>query len=75
MVEISIVIPTKNEEKYIGPVLDHLSNQTFNDFEVIVSDGNSTDKTKAIVEAKIPKFKKNGIDLNLGILASTIAFV
>jgi len=63
VVEVSVVIPTKNEAKYIGPVLDHLSNQTFNDFEVIVSDGNSTDRTKAAVEAKISQFKKNGIDL------------
>jgi len=63
MVEVSVVIPTKNEEKYIGPVLDHLSNQTFNDFEVIVSDGNSTDETKAAVESRISKFKKKGIDL------------
>ena len=63
MVELSIVIPTKNEEKYIGEVLDNIYNQSFKDFEVIVSDGNSTDKTKSEVEAKITKFKKRGTDL------------
>jgi len=63
VVEVSVVIPTKNEEKYIGKVLDSLSNQAFKDFEVIVSDGNSTDETKAVVEAKNPIFKKRGTDL------------
>jgi len=63
VVEVSVVIPTKNEEKYIGKVLDNIYNQSFKDFEVIVSDGNSTDKTNSEVKAKISKFKKNGIDL------------
>ena len=63
MVEVSVIIPTKNEERYIGKVLDHISNQSFKDFEVIVSDGNSSDGTKTIVESKIPAFKKKGIDL------------
>ncbi|MDP6845819.1 MAG: glycosyltransferase family 2 protein, partial [Candidatus Nanoarchaeia archaeon] len=63
MVEVSIVIPTKNEEKYIGKVLGNIYNQSFKDFEVIVSDGNSTDKTKSEVVSLIPKFKKKGIDL------------
>lgn len=63
MVEVSIVIPTKNEEKYIGKVLGNIYNQSFKDFEVIVSDGNSTDKTKSEVVSLIPKFKKREIDL------------
>lgn len=47
---ISIVIPTLNEEKYIGRLLESLKNQTFKDFEVIVVDGNSEDRTKEIVK-------------------------
>lgn len=41
----SIVIPTLNEEKYLPNLLTDLSKQSFRDFEVIVVDGNSDDKT------------------------------
>jgi len=50
MVKISVVIPTYNSEKTIGLCLDSLKNQTFNDFEVIVVDSYSKDKTLEIVE-------------------------
>ncbi len=41
----SIVIPTLNEEKYLPKLLKSLSKQTLRDFEVIVVDGCSKDKT------------------------------
>lgn len=47
---ISIIIPTLNEEKYIGKLLRCLQNQTFKNFEVIVIDGNSDDNTRAIAK-------------------------
>ncbi|MGI0141499.1 MAG: glycosyltransferase [Candidatus Micrarchaeales archaeon] len=50
---ISVVIPTLNEEKYIMNAFSGLKTQTFKDYEVIVSDKMSTDKTREIA-------KKNG---------------
>jgi len=44
--KFSICIPTLNEEKYIGGILNCLREQTFKDFEVIVVDGKSKDMTK-----------------------------
>ena len=44
--KFSICIPTLNEEKYIGGILGCLEKQTLKDFEVIIVDGNSQDKTK-----------------------------
>lgn len=41
----SIIIPTLNEEKYLPHLLSDLNGQTYQDFEVIVVDGDSTDKT------------------------------
>lgn len=41
----SIVIPTLNEEKYLPKLLTDLLNQTNQDYEVIVVDGNSEDTT------------------------------
>lgn len=43
---VSIVIPALNEEKYLPLLLEDLVNQTETNFEVIVVDGNSNDKTK-----------------------------
>jgi len=48
MPQASIIIRTKNEEKYLGQVLAMLKRQTFQDFEVIIVDDSSTDKTRAI---------------------------
>lgn len=41
----SIIIPALNEERYLPLLLSDISKQTFQDFEVIVVDGGSTDKT------------------------------
>lgn len=42
----STIIPTSNEEKYIGGILESLKNQTFKDFEVVIVDAGSKDDTK-----------------------------
>src|SRR6266550_82333 len=44
-VQVSVVIPAYNEEGYIGRLLEGLTAQSFHDFEVIVSDAKSPDKT------------------------------
>ena|SRR3989339_750403 len=49
-VKYSVLIPTLNEEKYIGVLLQALVNQEFKDFEVIVIDAVSEDKTKQVVD-------------------------
>lgn len=48
--KISIIIPTYNEEKHIVECLESIMNQDYNNYEVIVVDGMSTDNTKNIVE-------------------------
>lgn len=50
----SVIIPCLNEEKSLPLLLKDLSNQTLQDFEVIIVDGNSKDKT--IEKAK--RYKK-----------------
>lgn len=62
----SIVIPALNEEKYIGNILTCLSNQTFKDFEVIVVDGSSTDKTKDVATSFSDKLRLSIIDAPRG---------
>lgn len=54
----SIIIPALNEEKYLPKLLDDLSKQTFRDFEVIVVDGKSEDKTIELAKTFIDKLPK-----------------
>jgi len=48
-IKFSIVIPTLNEEHYVGTLLSALCNQDFKDFEVTVVDADSKDDTKGAV--------------------------
>jgi len=50
--KISVIIPTYNEENHISECLDSLSTQTYQDYEVIVVDDGSTDKTVSIIKSK-----------------------
>jgi glycosyltransferase involved in cell wall biosynthesis len=46
---ISIVIPTFNVEGVVATCLDSIGRQTFVDYDVVIMDGVSTDKTVAVV--------------------------
>lgn len=50
MTRLSIVIPTLNEAQYLPRLLDSIKAQDFSDYEVIVSDGNSEDRTRDIAK-------------------------
>ncbi|MCL5008620.1 MAG: glycosyltransferase family 2 protein, partial [Candidatus Marsarchaeota archaeon] len=66
MPKISVIIPSYNEEKYLNYPLNALHKQTFKDFEIIVVDGNSSDKTRDIAKkhgARIIIEKRKGIGL------------
>jgi glycosyltransferase involved in cell wall biosynthesis len=45
---VSIFVPTYNREKYLPQTLDSLLAQTFGDFEIIIADDGSTDRTLEI---------------------------
>ena len=65
MKKISVIIPTLNEERFLPLTLENLRRQTIKDFELIVKDGLSKDRTVEIAEqygAKV--FSKN--DSSLG---------
>lgn len=79
--KISIVIRTKNEERWILKCLEQIKKQTFRDFEIILVDNNSTDQT--VQKATIAGVKKifviknflPGKALNLGIKKSLGEFI
>lgn len=47
---ISVVLPVYNVERYIEECLKSVLNQTIQDFEIIIIDDKSTDKTVSIIE-------------------------
>ena len=53
--EISVVIRTFNEEKFLPALLQALSQQRYQDFETIVVDSGSMDKTREIAGKKADK--------------------
>ena len=68
--KISVLMPAYNAEKYIGEAIESILNQTFKDFEFIIVDDCSTDKTWeiiqrfAIIDTRIVALKNK---INLGI--------
>ena len=73
--EVSIIVRTKNEEKWIGDCLNAINNQTYKNYEIIIVDNNSKDGTIKIAKSyktrifKINKFKP-GKAINLGVKKS-----
>jgi glycosyltransferase involved in cell wall biosynthesis len=58
---LSIIIITKNEEKTLPRLLESIKNQDFKDYELILSDASSTDKTKDIAKKYCCKIIKGGL--------------
>lgn len=48
---VSVVVPSYNEASYIGRLLEALSKQEFDQFEVVVSDAQSKDKTGEVINS------------------------
>lgn len=58
---VSIIIPTLNEEKYLPSLLDSIRNQNFKDWEIIISDAGSKDKTVEVTGEYNCKIVKGGL--------------
>ncbi|MBT4652030.1 MAG: glycosyltransferase [Candidatus Pacebacteria bacterium] len=61
----SIITCTRNSEKFISQNLSSMKNQTFNDFEHVFVDGESTDDTVKLLK----EYKKDNPKLNIRILS------
>lgn len=74
---VSVVLPVRNGEAFLEPALNSICSQTLKDFELIVIDDGSTDRTSAILatwknhDARLRVFRQDqkGLTaaLNLGI--------
>ncbi len=69
MPKVSIGLPVRNGEKYLGAALEAIQNQTFTDFEVLISDNASSDSTPDIAAelcGRDPRFSYHRQQENLG---------
>jgi len=57
MCSISVIIPNYNNEKYLADCIDSVLNQSINNFEIIISDDNSNDNSRSIIEKYISKYQ------------------
>jgi len=58
---LSIVIPTLNEENYLPRLLNCLRKQNFKDYEIIIADAESKDKTREVAQTFGCKIIKGGL--------------
>lgn len=78
---VSIIIRTKNEERWISSCLDSVFSQSYDNFEVILVDNESTDKTiEKVRQYPVKKIVTiadylPGKSLNLGIEQSTGEYI
>ena len=69
--KVSVLMPVFNSEKFIYQAIQSILDQTFQDFELIITDDGSTDNSLSIIETfndKRIKLIKN--TSNLGLTAS-----
>ena len=55
---VSIIVPCLNEEGQIAETVSHLMRQRYPDFEVIVVDDGSSDRTGAILDGLVERFER-----------------
>lgn len=55
---VTVIIPARNEERYIGECLDSVLAQTYTNLDVVVIDGASTDRTVEVAQRYIDRDKR-----------------
>ena len=66
MPRVSVVIPAYNAESFLPAALDSIASQSYDDWDVVVADDASTDRTSAIVEERGGRIRLVRSEVNEG---------
>jgi glycosyltransferase involved in cell wall biosynthesis len=72
-IKVSLGLPVYNGERFVKHAIESVLNQTFNDFELIISDNASTDSTQEICEGfarQDPRVRYIRQEINIGAKAN-----
>jgi glycosyltransferase involved in cell wall biosynthesis len=76
MPKISIIMSCYNHDKFVGEAINSVLNQSFKDFEFLIIDDNSTDKTYDIVNSfNDPRIKSFRNKKNFGMVFNTNSLI
>ena len=64
---VTVIIPARNEEASIGATLDSVLDQTYQNLQVVVVDGESTDRTRDIIA------DRQALDPRLELITNSVA--
>ena len=71
MPKLTVFMPVYNGEKYLKGAIESILKQTFRDFEFLIINNASTDRSVEIIESyKDPRIKLLHNDVNKGLVAS-----
>jgi glycosyltransferase involved in cell wall biosynthesis len=67
MPKVSVIIPSYNHEKYVAEAIQSVLDQTFQDFEIVITDDGSSDKTVEVIKNfEDPRIKLFCFEINQG---------
>ncbi|UCF37400.1 MAG: glycosyltransferase, partial [Acidobacteriota bacterium] len=76
MPKVSVIIPVYNGEKYISQAIESVLSQSFQDFEIVITDDGSTDGTvAAIKQFEDPRIRLLHLPENRGVAVATTSCV
>ena len=58
-VTVTVILPTRNEEEALGPTLDAIPRGWCKDLEIMIVDGNSSDRTERLLWKRKFEFTLN----------------
>lgn len=65
---VSVVMPSYNHEAYVGAAIESVLNQNFQDFELVITDDGSSDRTAEVIASyNDPRIKFKKAEKNKGI--------